>query len=562
LHQRASEWYGQNGFADQAIEHALRAEDFERAADLIVDHFDVTYQRGEHTKLRDWLAGLPVEWIYSNPHLCILQAWNLFTSGKMDEADERLQCLDEILEVSTDQAPGSLPEQDRRSDGDRLRLVGRAATIRAYLASYSGDNAGTIQYAHRALDNLPAGDYLWRSAALIALGDAFANQGETYAAYEARSDTLATSKAAGDIYLLLIANMRLAETLRQRGKLKQITRLCKQQMQYAEESGLSKTVVTGWLLAIWGEVLAEINQLDEAIHRAKNGAELTERGRDVAMIGWSNLCLIRVLFSMGELSGAERVIRKMNIIAREHDMPIWVPAQMNAWQARIWLAQDKLEDVSHWVRECGLDIHETPTYVHEMETIVLARLLIAQGRLDEAAGLLRRLLDNAEDGGRISRVIEILMLQALAWQAKDDTTQAMNTLERALALAEPGGFIRIFVDEGAPMAHLLYEALDHGIAPNYVRRLLAAFPSAEAEQTDQKKSQARALELVEPLSEREIEVLQLIAEGLTNQEIAARLYLSLNTVKVHSRNIYGKLGVNNRTQAVARAGGLGILSPI
>jgi LuxR family maltose regulon positive regulatory protein len=440
--------------------------------------------------------------------------------------------------------------------------VGRAATIRAYLASYGGDSPGTIQYAHQALDNLPAGDYLWRSAALIALGDAFANQGETDAAHEARSDTLATSKAAGDIYLLLIANMRLAETLRQQGRLKQITRLCKQQMQYAEESGLLKTVVTGWLLAIWGEVLAETNHLDEAIHRAKNGTELTERGRDVAMIGWSNLCLVRVLFSMGELTGAERVIGKMNIIAREHDMPIWVPAQMNAWQARIWLAQDKLESVSDWARERGLDIHEAPTYLHEMETIVLARLLIAQGRLAEVAGLLERLLAAAETGGRISRVIEILVLQALAFQAGSDTPQAMAMLERALALAKPRGFIRIFVDEGPPMAHLLYEALDRGIVPNYVRRLLAAFPSAEAEQTGQKKSQSRAPELVEPLSEREIEVLQLIAEGLTNQEIAAMLYLSLNTVKVHSRNIYGKLGVNNRTQAVARAGGLGILSPI
>jgi LuxR family maltose regulon positive regulatory protein len=159
-------------------------------------------------------------------------------------------------------------------------------------------------------------------------------------------------------------------------------------------------------------------------------------------------------------------------------------------------------------------------------------------------------------------VIEILMLQALSLQTQEDTDQAITTLEKALTLAQPGGFIRVFVDEGPPMARLLYKALTHGIAPDYTRRLLAAFPIAEPERIDPSESQVPESELVEPLSEREIEVLQLIAKGLTNPEIASRLFLSLNTVKVHTRNIYGKLGVHNRTQAVARARALGILPSI
>ena len=197
--------------------------------------------------------------------------------------------------------------------------------------------------------------------------------------------------------------------------------------------------------------------------------------------------------------------------------------------------------------------------LHEMQYRVLARILIAQGRLDETARLLQRLLEIAETGGQTSRTIEILMLQALAFQAGDDTPRAMAALERALTLAEPGGFIRVFVDEGPPMARLLHKAAARGIAPEYACRLLAAFPVAEPEQAGPSKTQAFKSELVEPLSEREFEVLQLIAAGLTNPEIASRLFLALNTVKAHTRNIYGKLNVHSRTQAIVRAQELGLL---
>jgi LuxR family maltose regulon positive regulatory protein len=280
------------------------------------------------------------------------------------------------------------------------------------------------------------------------------------------------------------------------------------------------------------------------------------------VIGWSNLCLMRVLFSRGELAGADKIIQKMEHIARKHDIPPFITNPMAAWQARIWLAQDKLEVASQWVQERGLDAERGPTLLHEMEYIVLARILIAQGRLDETARLLQRLLETAERGAHTSRAIELLSLQTLAFQAGGDTTRAMTALEQALTLAEPGGFIRVFVDEGPPMARLLYEAVTRGIAPDYVRRLLSAFPVAEPEQAGPPNTQAPESDLIEPLSERELEVLQLIAEGLTNPEIASRLFLALNTVKAHARNIYGKLGAHNRTQAVARASALGILPSI
>jgi LuxR family maltose regulon positive regulatory protein len=182
--------------------------------------------------------------------------------------------------------------------------------------------------------------------------------------------------------------------------------------------------------------------------------------------------------------------------------------------------------------------------------------------MHEAVGLIERLLQAAEEGGRIGSVIEILVLLALAHEAQGDIPRALVSLEHALTLAEPEGYVRIFVDEGPPMARLLYNALSQGISPDYCQRLLTAFPLVEPKQADSAKTQAFKSDWVEPLSEREIEVLHLISEGLTNQEIATGLYLSLHTVKVHARNIYAKLGVKNRTQAVAKGRALGILSPI
>jgi len=245
---------------------------------------------------------------------------------------------------------------------------------------------------------------------------------------------------------------------------------------------------------------------------------------------------------------------------------------MAAWQARLWLAQNKLEAASQWVEERGFKEGREPEPPHEIDFfmlndyVVFARILFAQGKLEETASLLRHLLGAAEVGGRTTKAIEIQILQALTFQAGGDISRALAALEQAIRLAEPEGFIRIFVDEGPPMARLLYEALAREIAPDYVRRLLAAFPlarpepAAEREQATPSGTLARQSELVEPLSERELEVLELFAEGLTNQEIGSRLFLALNTVKAHSSNIYGKLGVHSRTQAVAKARALGLLS--
>jgi len=578
LHLRASRWYEQNGLLDESIDHALRAEDFERAAYLIESEAEALWGRDEHAKLRRWLERLPAELVFSKPQLCIYYASYLFASGQQEAAERRLQAAEEALDISNDRPDRpSLTLQDPPVGTERMKLLGRIAAARSFMASYRSDAAGVIPHARRALEYLPEEDVTWRGSAAITLGDAYIYQGRYVEAHRIYLEALEATKATGKTYLIVNFSLKLALCLRSLGRLQEAIEICQQRLQLATKTGLSETEIVGWLLAIWGDILAEVDDLDGAIDQVRKGVELTERGRDVAMLTWSYLCLARVLFSRGDLPGAEKIVIETAKIARESTVPLLVTNQMAVWQVRIWLAQDRLEEALQWMRKRELDPDTEPTYVGALEYLALARILIAQERYDDAARLLQRLLEPAEAGAHASRAIEILNLQALALQARGNTTQAMTALERALALAEPGGFVRIFVDEGPPMAQLLRSAAARRMMPDYTAKLLAAFDHGAKGDADahirrmtkhkgehpavRPSSPARSTAegLVEPLSERELEVLQLLAEGLTNQEIGSRLFLALNTVKAHTRNIYGKLGVHSRTQSVVRARALGIL---
>jgi len=537
LHCRASAWFEQNGLADGAIEYALR--------------------------VRHWLSRLPGALLLSRPQLCIFPAWYLFSTGQQDAAEICLRAVEQMLDAGVGRAANSehlaTASQALLSGPDRTTLGGRLAAIRALIGSWGGEAEEIIRHARQALESLPERDP-WRGPAALALGDAYEFSDDLAAAYQARLEAAAACMAAGDITFLMLANLKLASTLRLQGWLQRTAEICRQQMQLADENGLSQSVVVGWSLAIWGEVLAELNDLDGALDRATQGVERTAGG-DLALLGHSNMCLTKVLYSRGDIAGAEKIIQKMESLDRQHDLPPHITSQIAAWRVSLWLGQGKLKPAIQWAQDRGLDAEGGPTPSHETETVVLARVLFAQGRSGDTIRLLQGPLQAAEAGGRTSTVIEILVFQALAYQAGGDTDQAIATLERALILAEPRGFIRTFVNEGPPMARLLYGAVVRGIAPEYARRLLSAFAVAEPEQAEPPPTQAStsSTEFVEPLSERELEVLQLIAEGLTNPEIASDLYLALNTVKAHTRNIYAKLGAHSRTRAVARARALGVL---
>ena len=567
LHQQACKWYEQHGYMDEAIEHALMIQDFDCAVHLIEAYVDTLWQQGAHRKLPRLFASVPIELILAKPQLCVYQAWYAFISGQQELTERCLQIAEHALSTHTDNLTHSgMQEQDSPTDSQMSQLQGRISAIRAFMASFQGNITELIHHAHQALETLPEQDRIWRSITAITLGDVYGFKGDMTAAYAARLEAYKASKAAGDIYNMMLASSKLAITMIEQGRLHNTVEFCQDQIQTAAEFGFSKSPLCGFLWVLLGETYAELNELDQGLDLALTGINITEQTGNLVFVGWGHISLIGILFSRGDFAAVEDNIQKIEQMSQDSNVPAWIVGLMATWQIRLWLAQGKLEAASQWVKTRDLSTNiESPLlqeidYFSLSEYIALARILIAQDRLDKSIKLLQHLFSIADKGNRVASMLEILILQALAFQKQGKTDQSMSALERSLTLAESQDFIRIFVDEGPQMARLLYEALSREIAPDYVQRLLGAFPVEEPEKTSLPQPNGPESELIEPLSEREIEVLQLIAEGLSNSEISSQLYLSLNTVKAHTRNIYGKLGVNNRTQAGAKARALGLLS--
>ncbi len=554
LHRQASHWFLENGYPEEAIVQALRAGDFELALALLDEQADALWQNGEHVKLRTWLAVIPDELILSRPLLSIFRGYYLHSIGQQEQGDQLLRAAEKLLVSDTE-----LSEEDRQT------LITRFEVIRALIYTFTGNVPGMIQHSNRALELLPEHDSTWRSLAAFTLGDAYSYMGDMDASYRARAEALQVCEAGGDAYYTIVAGLKLASTLKAQGKLQQTMVLCERLMKQVKKYGFAQASPVGCLMALWGNVLAEVNDLDGAIYQARRGAEIVERGGTLTILGYTYIYQLRVLRASGDLESAGGIFQKTSQLDRETSLPNWFANQMANWQTLMMLDRGEVEAASQWITERALDTNfdqaslEAIDYLSLFDYILFARILIAQNQSPAAIGLLEQLAVQAEKRGRITRLIEILILQAFAHQDRGDISKSMIPLERALSIAEPLGFIRIFVDEGKAMEQLLHDAISRDIAPDYVSRLLGVFSGAG--QTTAKPPTTAVPEpgMIEPLSEREIEVLHLIAEGLTNQEIADRLYLSLNTVKVHTRNIYGKLGVNSRTLAVRRARNMGIL---
>jgi LuxR family maltose regulon positive regulatory protein len=545
LHQRASAWYERNDLPSDAIRHALAAEDFERAADLAELTWPAMSGSFQSIAWLGLLKGLPDELVRTRPVLCVSYAWAFLNSGKLEAAETRLLDAEQWLEPKNGMSERL---EDPRAkmvivDEEQFRLLPASlATARAYHAQAVGDLPGTVKYARRVLDLLPEGTSKMRGDATALLGLAQWASGDLKAGHRTLSDGLAAMNPLD----VIIGTFVLADMKMTLGDLHDAVGICEHALQLADDHGEPMPLGTEDVYTGISKLHRERGDLETAAQDLLKGKKL---GEQVELPDWKyRWCIAqaRLKETLGDLDGALDLLDEAKRLYVRTPLPDVHP--IAALKARVWVRQDNLAEALGWTREQGLSVDDDLNYLREFEHITLARVLISKYKNDrkdssihKSMGLLGRLLKAAEKEGRTGSVIEILLLQALAHKMQGDTSSALESLERALTLAEPEGYVRIFVDEGPPMARLLQESATRGSTPEYSQQLLAAFSPAKPEKAGQAITQTPKSELVESLSEREIEVLQLISEGLTNQEIANRLYLSLNTVKVHTRNINGKL---------------------
>jgi LuxR family transcriptional regulator, maltose regulon positive regulatory protein len=558
LHRRASAWYERNGSATNAIRHALAAEDFERAANLIERELPAM-RRGRHdATLLGWLKALPDGVIRVRPVLSVGFAYALLSAGELEAVEARLQDAERWLDAEADASePASLDEMVVMDEEEFRRLPGGIAVYRAAIAQISGDVAGTVTYARRALDVLPEDDHLVRGAAAALLGLSSWASGDLETAYRAFADGMTSVRMAGNVSDAISGTIALADIRVAQGRLHEAMLAYERALQLATEAGGHELRGTADLYVGMSELCRERNDLHTATQHLLKSEEMGERtGFPPNQSRW-RVAMARIKEAQGDLDGALDLLHEADRLYVRDFFPDVHPAA--ALVARVWVRQGRLGEALGWAREQHLSIDDDLSYLREFEHITLARVLLAQHKTNradhpirETTRFLDRLLKAAEAGGRIGSVIEILVLQALTHQAQGDIPAALTSLRQALTLAESEGYVRMFVDEGSSMMLLLEEAAKRGLAPYYARQLLAAAGSAVG--TPQIKQG-----LIEPLSERELDVLRLLRSDLNGPEIARELVVSLNTVRTHTKNIYSKLGVTNRRAAVRQAEELGLL---
>ncbi len=558
FHKRASVWYADNGFPADAIHHAFAAKDFVHAASLVELAWPEMDGRFQAATWLDWAKALPDELVRARPVLSVAYAWAYLNGGELEAAESRLKNAERWLDTSS-RIAGEHTTEMVIVDKEQFRtLPASIATARAYQTQARGDILGSVKYGRLALGLLPESDHLRRGPAAALLALAQWASGDLEEAHQTLAEAMSNFQKVGNLNFAISGTYGLADIRTTQGRLREAVKIYKDVLQVALEHGEPLLRGTADLYLGLSELYHEQGDQETAIRNLLHSEEL---GDQAALPDWRyRLCRIQACFkeTQGDLAGALNLLDEAERHYRRTPVPDIRP--LEALRTRVWVAQGRLSEALLWVQERGLSVDDELSFLREFEYIMLARVLIAEYMRDpidrtvrEAMRLLDRLRQAAEDGGRMGSVIEIMILQSLAFQAQGNFAPALLTLERALRLAEPEGYVRIFVDEGLPMTQLLSEASVHGMMPDYVGKLLAVFEGGK------KPDLAANQPLIEPLSLRELEVLQLIAQGLSNHEISERLFLALSTVKGHNQKIFEKLQVQRRTEAIVRARELGLL---
>lgn len=558
LHRRACDWHERNGRVADAIGHAIAMQDWERAADLL-EHASrrtwMPWMQGEIGAMLKWLKALPPDLVRARPRLCLAYAWAVLDPGQIDRVEQYL--LDAIRAVNSLQ-----------NESQVQAVLREVAAIRTFVSSIRGDVSLTIELARKALASLPETEVLLRSMIAWSLGHAYALTADLPSAEQALTEALSLSRVAGNHAMALMSMTQLAEIQCDRGRLRESARMLQQTLELATEWDgqnffiLSRT----WWLQAW--LFYEWNDLDRAAACLGESRKIAAQWKHLrgAVSALGLLAIVKQ--AQGDSDGAQEMIQQARQAALESRIPIAADA-LTVYQLNLWRARSDLETPMEWIREHEPDWSDKSSRVHHAAGTAVARVLIEHSRtqneqtwMHKASKLLEDLLREAEAAGLDLDVVDILPLQVTALQVQGLTAQAIMILKRALTLAEPEGYVRMFLECGEPMAQLLLWSVESKAWSDprleaYARRLLAQFgrpqPEVDRATSPLPVSTSRDEGWLEPLTERELEVLRLVAAGASDQEVAKLLVVAKATIKTHLRSIYRKLQVRSRTQAIARA---------
>jgi LuxR family maltose regulon positive regulatory protein len=521
LHQRASQWFESEGYIPEAIEHALAGQDWTRAAQLISQANERMLKHGEAVTLAGWLERFPREMILAQADFCLTYAWALLLTEKYAQAEPVLAQAEKLAD------PGSV-------------LLGQVATAQAYLARSINDNEGVVRASQLALALLPESDLVSGSNLYMNLGLVFWHEGKLAEAEQVLNEALERSKLCGNVNAQLTSEIFLARTLASRGALHEAER---------RFLAIIRAEVRVPIVAIVYIDLCtlyyEWDELEKAEVYLQEGLEICRRMRNTEFLIAGKIMEVYLRLACQDWQAAAEVINQA--WSRAGTLSYTVRKRCAAAQALVALAMGDHNLAAQWL-ESAEEVDAHPFY--RFVGLIRPRFLITQGRLDEARELLRVDFEDSTRAGWGYGLVAVKVLQALA---ANSSQEAQKHISEALILAEPEGYLRTFVEAGIKIIPILGEAAQNGIMVDYVGRILAVMGAKQS------AVKVKANRLVELLSEREVEVLRLVCAGLSNRDIAGRLFISSGTVKTHIHNLYGKLGVQNRIQAAGRAKELGLI---
>jgi LuxR family maltose regulon positive regulatory protein len=545
LHRRAGRWYFVHDLPEPAFRHALQGDDRDLATAVVQRYASAKVMGGEYRILKEWVESIPPEWTDAYPVLALPRAALMTFAGQIDACVRHLDDIERKL----------IPLEDE-SNRVPLALV---TTVRCFIACIRNNLPEAEAMASRALADLPEVDLGHRPGIFVALGDTYRVNGrwEDARACYLRAltfDRAPALRVRSDHVFGALADLDLRQ-----GHLKQAADHWRRALAATEEPanwGRLDLPETGWAHLRLGELLYEWNDLAGARDHLARGFARTELGGDVRAQIAGGVLVARLKLTDGDVEAAAALLERTRPLAEQSPFPDWT-SRFERCQLELWLAQRRLKAAVDWTEARLRDgvLESRPD--SESVRLATARVMIVTGNPSARDRALRRLdllRRSAEAEGRTAVAIEALALQAIAHWQGGDRTRALTALDRALRLAEPEEYVRLFADLGLSMARLLQEAQSRDVMPDYVATLLAACGTALTDRD------AASGALPEPLSPREREVLSLLAAGLTNREIAATLSISPETVKKHTAAIYGKLGASNRTEAAAMARELDVLA--